>query len=122
MADAPGMQTEECTDWQRSSKDWQWHTRLRPSLVHQFKAPQYSGTGDFDNLFSQFHEVAGANARTEEARLLHRREALKSKAEDCGQSDCEEAVFDTLRARFSFSPKQAWCKLSTLRRAIATIL
>ena len=83
----------------------------------QIKAPIYNGLGNIETYIRQFTDVANANDWSPADRLLHLRLSLTDKAQECGEFDNLEDIWEELRSRFGLNQKQARDRLSTLRRA-----
>ena len=85
-------------------------------LMPVFKPPQFDGEGDVEYYIQQFTDVARANQWTEPAQLLYIRESLKEGARDCGKAPDVVSVFNSLRARYGLSPREARARLAGLRK------
>lgn len=82
----------------------------------QIKAPAFNGIGNVELFIQQFKDVAAANHWTPEDSLLHLRLNLTDKAQECGEFDNLEEVWEELRSRFGLTYKQARDRLSSLRK------
>ena len=87
-----------------------------------FKAPQFDGEGDIEYYIQQFTDVAMANQWTEPAQLLYLRESLREGARDCGKAPDVAGVFNSLRARYGLTPREARARLAGLRKESRTSL
>ena len=87
-----------------------------------FQAPEYDGNGDVEAFIRQFNDVAVANDWGARSALLHIRGRLKEQAKECGHGHTLQAVFNTLRARFGMTPKEARSELQGLRKETHTTL
>lgn len=94
----------------------------RPVRRQEFKAPEFSGTGDLNYFWKRFQEVALANEWGREATILHLRASLKDSAQECGKGDTIEEIKAALQARFGLSVREARAKLSALKRSYQTTL
>ena len=92
-----------------------------PAIPH-FKAPRYNGTGDVEMFIQQFRDVIGANQWSDDAALLHLRQALEGDAKDCGRPTELEGVFNNLRARFGLTPREARTRLNNEKKGFQTTL
>ena len=92
--------------------------RLQPVAAprHEFKPPNYEGETDVELFLTQFQDIVRANRWTPEEALLHLRSCLKGDAADCGRETNLQDVYESLRTRFSLTPKQAREQLQTLRK------
>lgn len=82
----------------------------------KFKAPTFNGDGDVELFIAQFVEVAEANEWDRPTATLHLRESLKDGARDCGRARGLDDLFETLRARYGLTPREARSRLTGLRR------
>jgi hypothetical protein len=102
---------------------------LERVLLHQpqgrkesFKIPEFNGETDINYFLRQFKDITIASEWNSAASLLHLREALKGKAQECGNADTVEDVFEALQAKFGISAREARNKITLLRRDTRTTL
>ena len=81
-----------------------------------FKVPKYDGKSDVEQFIRQFMDVAEASHWSEQACLIHLREALQGGALDCAKYDTIPKIIDALRAKFGMSAREARRKLTSLNR------
>jgi hypothetical protein len=93
-----------------------------PGRRDTFKIPEFDGSTDVSYFLRQFQDIMEANNWNRAAALLHLREALKGKAQDCGNADTTEGVFQALQARFGMSIREARNKLTLLKKENRTTL
>ena len=87
-----------------------------------FKVSQFDGEGEKEYYIQQFTDAARANQWTEPAQLLYPRESLKEGACDCGKAPDMAGVFNSLRARYGLTPREARARLAGLRKEGRTSL
>jgi hypothetical protein len=99
------------------------HDILERVLVNQhpgrrdsFKIPEYDGQTDICYFLRQFQDITTASDWNPAASLLQLREALRGKAQECGNADSVEGVFEALQAKFGLSVREARNKITLLRR------
>ncbi len=88
----------------------------------RFKTPTFDGKGDVVFFIRQFGDVAEANGWEPAAALIHLRAALTESATTSGQAETVEEIFNSLRARYGMTAREAKAKLATLRRDNRTSL
>lgn len=96
-----------------------WTRQTRPE---PFKAPQFDGKGEVTYFIQQFEDVANANRWEPVAALLHLRESLKGIAQEYGKAATVDGVFESLRARFGLTAREARTKLGALKRGYKVTL
>ena len=82
----------------------------------EFKPPTYNGDTDIELFLRQFQDVALVNRWEPVETLLHLRSCLLGNAAECGRETTVQATYESLRARFGLTPKQAREQLKTLRK------
>ena len=82
----------------------------------EFKPSTYNGDTDIELFLRQFQDVALVNRWEPVETLLHLRSCLLGSAAECGRETTVQATYDSLRARFGLTPKQAREQLKTLRK------
>ena len=90
--------------------------RLQTVKRTEFKPPVYEGQTDVELFITQFQDVAVANDWSATEALLHLRNCLRGDAVECGREVSLADTFQSLRARFGLTPKQARERLQTLQK------
>ena len=81
-----------------------------------FKPPTYNGETDVEIFLTQFKDIALINRWEPLETLLHLRGCLQGRAVDCGRETNLQDTYDSLRARFGLTPKQAREQLKTIKK------
>ena len=89
---------------------------LQTGKKTEFKPPVYEGQTDIELFITQFQDVAEANDWSAIEALLHLRNCLRGDAVECGREVSVADTFQSLRARFGITPKQAREQLQTLQK------
>ena len=89
---------------------------LQTGKKTEFKPPVYEGQTDIELFITQFQDVAEANDWSATEALLHLRNCLRGDAVECGREVSVADTFQSLRARFGITPKQAREQLQTLQK------
>ena len=83
----------------------------------RFKAPKFAGDTNVELFIRQFRDICEANAWNERTSLLHLRGSLDKSAVECGDEDSVEDIFQSLRACYGLTVRQARDKLANMKRA-----
>ena len=110
ISSAPGTELSRLTDMLAQALTRQQTPR------ETFKAPEFDGSSNVEDFIQQFTDVADANEWTPGAALLHLRNRLKEEARECGQGQDVSEVFNSLRARFGMTGKEARTRLANLKK------
>ena len=78
--------------------------------------------GPEELFIQQFEDVSLANSWNPGAALLHLQQAQNDVTKNRGKANAVQGVFTALRVCFGLSKREAWVRLSALRKVPSTTL